>query len=373
MRTYDRYLLSQLLTLFGFFSIVLVAVYWVNRAVSLFDRLIADGQSAIVFLEFSALALPSVIRVVLPIAAFAAAVYVTNRMRGDSELVVASAAGLSPLRLARAVLVFGAIAAVLTGVMTHVLTPLATARLDQRSAEIAQDVTAGLLSDGQFLHPVSGVTVFIADITEQGELSQVFLSDRRASGSATTYSAERAALVRREGAAFLVMFDGMAQTLATDTRQLSVTRFDDFAFDIGTMTDLGEAGPRDLDAVPSLAILTDTTTIATETDLPRQRVIVAVHERMTGALQSLVAPVLGIAAMLLGGFSRFSAWRQVTAAITALIGYELLQRVALDAVLNSGISAAVLYAPTLVFALLALVFLWLAGRGRSPRGRAVPA
>ena len=43
----DRYLLSQLLGLFGFFSLVLVAVYWINRAVGLFDQLIGDGQSAL--------------------------------------------------------------------------------------------------------------------------------------------------------------------------------------------------------------------------------------------------------------------------------------------------------------------------------------
>ena len=49
---YDRYMLSQLLALFGFFSLVLVLVYWVNRAVVLFDRLIANGHSAWVFVEF---------------------------------------------------------------------------------------------------------------------------------------------------------------------------------------------------------------------------------------------------------------------------------------------------------------------------------
>ena len=52
---FDRYLLSQLLALFGFFSLVLVAVYWVNRAVGLFEQLIGDGQSALVCLEFSVL------------------------------------------------------------------------------------------------------------------------------------------------------------------------------------------------------------------------------------------------------------------------------------------------------------------------------
>ena len=39
---FDGYLLSQLLGVFGFFSLVMVAVYWVNRAVRLFDQLIGD-------------------------------------------------------------------------------------------------------------------------------------------------------------------------------------------------------------------------------------------------------------------------------------------------------------------------------------------
>ena len=66
MPRFDRYLLVQLLAVFGFFALVLVSVYWVNRAVGLFEQLIGDGQTALVFLEFSLLTLPNVIRVVLP-------------------------------------------------------------------------------------------------------------------------------------------------------------------------------------------------------------------------------------------------------------------------------------------------------------------
>ena len=51
----NNYILKQLLTLFGFFALVLVLIYWINRAVRLFDELIANGQSAIVFLEFTSL------------------------------------------------------------------------------------------------------------------------------------------------------------------------------------------------------------------------------------------------------------------------------------------------------------------------------
>ena len=105
----DRYMLSQLFLLFGFFALVLVALFWINRAVLLFDRLIDDGQSAMVFLEFTALGLPNLITTVLPIAAFAGTVYVTNRLTSESELVVVQATGYSPWRLARPVLMFGVV------------------------------------------------------------------------------------------------------------------------------------------------------------------------------------------------------------------------------------------------------------------------
>ena len=138
MSRFDRYLLSQLLALFGFFSLVLVAVYWVNRAVSLFDQLIGDGQSALVFLEFTALTLPNVIRLVLPISAFAAAIYVTNRLTRESELVVMQATGFSPWRLARPVFYFGVFVAVMIAVLMNIVVPASRITLSARSAEIVK-------------------------------------------------------------------------------------------------------------------------------------------------------------------------------------------------------------------------------------------
>ena len=124
----DRYILGQLLTLFGFFALVLVSVYWINRAVSLFDDLLNDGQTALVVLEFTALTLPLVISVVLPVAAFAATAYGTNRLAGESELVAMQSAGLGPWRLARPVLIFGVFVGVMVAVLVHGLVPMARDR-----------------------------------------------------------------------------------------------------------------------------------------------------------------------------------------------------------------------------------------------------
>ena len=87
MAKFDRYMLSQLMVLFGFFSLILVLIYWINRAVVLFDQLIADGQSFNVFLEFSALSLPSVIQLAMPLAGFSQSdIFSTFKYRQSSSI-----------------------------------------------------------------------------------------------------------------------------------------------------------------------------------------------------------------------------------------------------------------------------------------------
>ena len=185
----DRYLLSQFMVLFGFFALVLVSIYWMNRAVLMFDRLIADGQSSLVVLEFTALTLPNVIRAVLPVAAFAATVATINRLTQDSEFVVMKALGVSPWRLSRAAVAMGLIVAVMSAILAHVLVPTANARLSDRQAEVASDMTAQFLIEGQFQYPVDGITIYIREISELGELADIFISDRRSGVNRVTYTA----------------------------------------------------------------------------------------------------------------------------------------------------------------------------------------
>ena len=76
----DRYVFKQCLMVFAFFTLVFALVMWINRAVNPFDELVTVDLSAKVFLEFSVLALPTVLSMVLPVSTFAATVYVTSRL-----------------------------------------------------------------------------------------------------------------------------------------------------------------------------------------------------------------------------------------------------------------------------------------------------
>lgn len=307
------------MVLFGFFSLVLVLVYWINRAVVLFDQLIADGQSAVVFLEFTALSLPSVIRIALPLAAFAAAVYVTNRMTTESEMTVVQATGYSPFRLARPVLFFGLVVTVLMSILMHVLVPASSARLAERQSEIAQNVTSRLLTEGQFIEPVRGVTFYIRQITPAGELLDIFLSDTRSDTEQITYTATKAFLVRQDDTTQLVMLDGMVQNLRTIDQRLFTTSFLDFAYNISNLIgEINSRGRRD-SHLSTWELLHPTPALEAETQRSAAQLKAAGHDRFSQSILATVAALLGFATLMVGGFSRFGVWRQIVAAIMLII------------------------------------------------------
>lgn len=346
------------MVLFGFFSLVLVSVYWVNQAVVLFDRLIADGHSANVFLEFTALSLPNVIRMVLPMSAFAAAVYVTNRLSSESELTVVQATGYSPWRIARPVLMFGAVVALMMSLLTHYLVPASLEQLKLRENEISGNLSARLLREGAFLHPTKGVTFYIRDISEDGALRDVFLSDRRQSGRSVTYTAKEAYLLRDAEGPKLVMVSGLAQTFSENSGQLSTTTFNDFSYDISALiTQRGSVSPK-LRYLPTAQLLFDTQSAMELTDKPAGEVMEEAHGRINQALLCIVAALIGFSALLVGGFSRFGIGRQIIAAIFLLVLVKLVESAVTEPVGNNAALWPLIYAPSFVGLVIAFVLLW---------------
>lgn len=325
MARIDRYMLSQLLVLFGFFSLILVLIYWINRAVRLFDRLIADGQSAWVFLELTSLSLPSIIRLVMPLSAFVAAVYMTNRMSSESELTVVQATGYSPLRLARPVIYFGAIVALLMSILTHLLVPLSTERLTLRSAEISENMTARLLTPGQFLTPSDGVTFYIREITPQGEMLDIFISETADPMRRINYTSAQAYLIRTDEGPQLVMVDGLTQTLDRETNRLVTTSFQDFAYDISALVGGDEVRSRSMYGLPTWDLLFPSQAILEETNRSASQLWLEGHDRFAQAALGFVAALVGFAALVAGGFSRFGLWRNIALAVLLVVLLKMLE------------------------------------------------
>lgn len=356
LRLLDSYIFRQILGPFMFFVLVFTGVIWLTQSLRVIDTVVNNGQSAMVFLEFTALLLPMVLSIVLPVSAFAATLYSVNRLFTDSEIVVMLAAGLSGTSILRAVTVFAVIVMGFAFFLTVYLMPTAQREMRDRISQIRGDVAAAFIREGAFLTPVSGVTVYLRETGKPGEMFGVFVQDERNPDEIVTYTAERALLVRDNDSTRLVMFDGVAQNATGPAKaNLSILRFKQLSYDLTQFDDRQSARARK----PSEMYLPELLSTTEEQAGPRSvgDFRAEAHEAISAPLYVLALPLLGVAFVISAGFRRQGFAGRILLAVVAGLGLRLAGLATKSAVSGEEALWPLLYLPPILGILAALLML----------------
>jgi lipopolysaccharide export system permease protein len=364
----DRYILRQLIATFGFFVLVFTGVVWLTQAVRLIDTVIASGQSARVFLEFSGLVLPQVFVIVLPLAGIGAALHALNKLYSDSELIVMMGVGLGPAALLRPVAVFGALIGAGMAIMTMVLVPYAGTVLAERTQAIRSDLANALIVERQFIHPTDGLTLFISDTSRAGEMAGIFLNDQRDPERPVTYSAERALLVREGEEARLVMLDGVAVAPGAGGGELNALEFEQFVFDLSELIrDQGARVPRPAE-YGVLALLDPTPAMLATDRYALSDYLAEGHYKIALPLLAATLPMIALVTLLAGGYRRSGFGRRVIVAIGVGVALWIVMFLARARAQDAAAAWPLLYLPVLLAAAYIGVLLVRLSRGRRPLG-----
>ncbi len=281
------------------------------------------------------------------------------------------ATGSGPWRLARPVLYFGLIVGGMMAVLAHLLVPAALGELHVRENEITRDVTARILTEGTFLHPSPGVTLYTREIDDEGVLRDVFLSDRRDPESFVIYTAADAYLVREGGQTSLIMVDGLAQRLGTDANRLATATFKDFSYDISALVRTVEDHTRQVRSMLTTELMGDLAEIAARGNYALGMVAEELHSRLAAPVFAVIAALVGFAVLISGGYSRFGAWREILIAFAALLLLDGLRATITDPIRETAALWPLAYLPAVSGALLVLILLSLAARPFRRRRKAV--
>jgi lipopolysaccharide export system permease protein len=231
MTRIERYIFRTTALAFVAGLFALTAVVWISQALRQFDLLTSKGQTVLVFLTMTGLTIPSLIAIIAPVALFVGVLYSLNKFNGDSELVVMSAAGVSPARLLRPfgllfVLVFALVAWITIAVM-----PASFDAIRILTSHIRADFITNFARPGAFTELESGFVFHYRERSPDGSLRGVFMQDRRDPGHITSYIAERGRTIERNGSNYLVLDEGSYQRPAAGGDSAIVT-FKDYTIDL---------------------------------------------------------------------------------------------------------------------------------------------
>ncbi len=304
MTRLDRYIFLQLLAPFGFFTLALAGILWLGQTLPLVELIIDNGRSGFIFLEFSALILPNVLSLVLPVSAFIASLYAVNKLFGESEMVVIMSAGLSPMRIARPVFFYGVFVTTVMYIIVIGLTPTANTRLADKIDAIRKDAATSLLREKRFIHPEKGITIFIRDSSKAGEIRGLFLNDQRDADTPVTYSAQEALLLKDDNELRLVMSKGVMQRYDPVENTLNLVEFDSFVFDLTNLLRRSSNRYRAPIEFRVSELLDPQALIASGVKHPVGVLVAELHNKLAQPLLGLALPLLAAALLLTAKYRR---------------------------------------------------------------------
>ncbi len=222
---------------------VLTAVIWITQALREFDLLTTKGQSFVTFMAVTALTIPSLIAIIAPVALFIAVLYALNRMNSDSELIVMSAAGVSPARLFRPFAVLTLMTALLVAAMSLYAMPWSFGQLRTLIMKIRADFITHVVREGTFTTLDDGFIFHYRDRAPDGSLRSILMEDRRDPTHITSYVAETGQILQAEDNNYLVLTKGSVQRHQPDSRDAAIVVFDRYALDLAQFGSEGENAP----------------------------------------------------------------------------------------------------------------------------------
>lgn len=317
-----RYLAGQILTTMVFIVVSLTCVIWLSQSLRFVDLIVNRGLPIPSFIYLTLMLMPTWLSIILPIAVFAGTLFVYNKMTNDREIVVLSAAGLSPLRLAVPALAMAVLTAALTYTMTLYLVPMSYRGFKELQFQIRHNFDHLVLREGEFRSIGDGLTVYIRAREDQGQLAGIIVHDQSNPKKTVTLVAERGALVTTPEGPRVVMANGSRQERDTETGRVNVLYFDRYTIDLGAMREEVQRTLRDQNELFLGDLLYPTEQITEPKNFDEY--VAEGHQRLTSPLLALSLTAIGLAVMLSGEFSRRGQTVRIVAAILLAGGAEAM-------------------------------------------------
>ena len=347
MKLIDRYVLRQLVGPFLFFFVIFAGIIWLNQALRIVDIVVRNGQSGLVFAELSLYLVPKVAETVVPIAAFASAIYLTNRLYSESELVVIMSIGRSPALATLPYLVFGGFCLLLMTLLTHFVTPASITAFQDRQHEMSQQYLTQFIVEGEFSSPEKGVTIFFGDTTPDGHLTDILINDRRDAATIVTHTAISGQIISDKTEPKLVLFNGSVQRYRAKEGTLSTVQFDSLAYDLSQFAKEVQER-RILAREMTTAELFSPSPGSVAANLSEPIRTVEFHDRFVKSLLSVVVPVIGAIILISSGYNRSGFFLRIVLGVLFMVGVNSLRGLTQSWVTKDDAVWLVLYMPVAI-------------------------
>jgi lipopolysaccharide export system permease protein len=238
-----RYIFRQTASALIMILVSLVLIVWLSALLRDLKLLTSQGHTFLLFIKITALGIPKILIIIAPVAFLIASLHTLNRLNGDSELIVLSAAGSSAWRLLTPYLTLGALVSAAILAANLLVLPPADKLFNDYISQIRADVVSQVLQPGEFTDLESGLTFHMRARAENGDLLGVVVRDERDKSAINTIVAERGKVWSDGGRNQMDLYDGQIVRQQMEKPNAQFIAFASYSFDLGDFS--AKAGKRE--------------------------------------------------------------------------------------------------------------------------------
>ena len=227
-----RYVFRQAATALLLILASLGGIVWIALALKQLNVVTSQGQDAWMLIKMTTLALPNLLAIIAPFALLISALHILNRLNGDSELIVMTAAGGTVWNVARPLIALALLVTLAVSFVNHVGMPWSLRLLREYIVQMRTDLLTQVMQPGRFSTPEKGLTFHIRERSFNGDLLGLVVNDKRNRKDRQTYLAERGQILKQAPTAYLVMTKGHILRRTNKNEPAQIIEFDKYIIDL---------------------------------------------------------------------------------------------------------------------------------------------
>jgi lipopolysaccharide export system permease protein len=325
MSLFSRYVFRQVANAFVIILVTLTTIVWLATALKQLDLIVSQGQGFVLFLKMTFLTLPSLMALIAPNAMLMASLYTLDRMNGDSELIVMTAAGAPIWRIGAPFVLLASMVCVVILICNLWVMPASMRALRALITQVRADVISQVLQPGRFSSTEPGLTFHIRDRSPTGDLLGLLVHDERDDKQLMSYLADRGRIISNDDGAYLVMFDGHVHRYETKSpdQGVQIVAFDQYLLNISDLNpkDTGSKELRPRERSLGELLNPDPKLLKAKGAVGQLRT--ELHDRFSTPFYPLLFALLAVAILGHARTTRESRWAQILIAAGIAVGLRV--------------------------------------------------
>ena len=325
MSLFSRYVFRQVTNAFVIILVTLTTIVWLATALKQLDLIVSQGQGFVLFLKMTVLSLPSLMALIAPNAMLMASLYTLDRMNGDSELIVMTAAGAPIWRIGAPFVLLASMVCVVILICNLWIMPASMRALRALITQVRTDVISQVLQPGRFSSTEAGLTFHIRDRSPTGDLLGLLVHDERDDKQIMSYLAERGRIISNDDGSYLVMFEGHVHRYETKSpdQGVQIVAFDQYVLNISDFNpkDTGSKELRPRERYLSELLNPDPKLLKQKGAAGQLRT--ELHDRFSTPFYPLLFACLAVAILGHARTTRESRWAQILIAAGIAVGLRV--------------------------------------------------